>query len=157
MRSRLARTAVFVMVWMPLGMALGGCLCAVGMAAGTGAGAIAYSRGEVEATERMSLDGAWAATLAAVDELQFPVKQQQKDAVSARLVAERADGGLVRISIDAKDGGLTRIRVRTGTFGNESVSRVVIDRIKAHYAELTGALPDNSPHDEPPQRSERHH
>ena len=51
-----------------------------------GAAGYTYAKGELKSTEPAPLDRTWDATVAAVKELQFPIVEQSKDALEARLV-----------------------------------------------------------------------
>jgi hypothetical protein len=96
------------------------------------AGQVEWVRGELRATEEISLDKAWEASLAAVEDLEYGVKERRKDAMAGRVVAEQADGRDVRIQLDDQGEDLTQIRIRVGVFGDETVSRAVLERIRQH-------------------------
>lgn len=112
---------------------LTGCLtaAAVGGAAAAGAGTVAYIKGELKATEEASLNKTWAATVAAVDELEFLVINKIKDAVSAELEAKTADNKTVKIELKRVSDNLTDISIRIGTFGDETLSRYILSKIEA--------------------------
>jgi hypothetical protein len=115
------------------GMALvagSGCL-ALAAGAAAGVGTYAYVKGELKSTFEAGLDQTWEATQKAVDDLQFTVKEKSKDALQAREVAREADGTDVKIALESKSEKVTEVRVRVGVFGNESQSRLIMDRIKA--------------------------
>lgn len=107
---------------------LGGCL--VVAAAGAGAGTYAYISGELSSTEEATLDRTWAATQAAIKDLQFTVKERSKDALQARLVAEQADNTDVKVSLESEGQKLTKVKIRIGVFGDEAKSRLILDKIK---------------------------
>jgi hypothetical protein len=108
---------------------MGGCLVVAAGAAG--AGTYAYVTGELSTVEEASLDKCWSATQAAVKDLQFTVKEQSKDALQGRLVAQQADKTDITIKLDRETDKLTKIRIRVGVFGDESTSRLVMDKIKS--------------------------
>lgn len=113
---------------------LTGCLAAAavgGAAAAAGAGTVAYIKGELKATEEASLNKAWAATVAAVDDLQFIVINKIKDDVSGELEAKTADNKTVKIKLNRVTDNLTDISIRIGTFGDESLSRYILSKIEA--------------------------
>ena len=113
---------------------LTGCLAAaaVGGGAVAGAGTIAYIKGELKSTEGHSIDETWAATVAAIDELQFIVINKVKDATAAELKAQTADNKTVNIELKRIADNLTEIKIRIGTFGDESLSRYILNKIQAN-------------------------
>jgi len=109
--------------------------CAVvllGGAAAAGAGTVAYVKGELRSTLEASLDQAWQAAQAAVQELEFAATTQEKDALAARLVARTAGDKKVEIKLKRISDTAVEARVRVGTFGNESFSHQVLERIRKH-------------------------
>lgn len=108
-----------------------GCL-AVAAGAAAGAGTYAYVTGELSTLEEVKLDRAWSATQAAVKDLQFTVKEQAKDALQARLVAQQADKTDIKITLEAQGDKVTKIRIRVGVFGDEATSRLIMDKIKSN-------------------------
>jgi hypothetical protein len=113
-------------------LALGaGCAAVVvGGAVAAGAGGYAYVKGEVKATESASLDKAWNATLAAMKDLQYPVTARAKDALSAEVTARNASDKKITVRLTKLFEETTEIRIRVGTFGDEPLSRVILDKIK---------------------------
>lgn len=105
----------------------------LGGAAAAGAGTILYVKGELQSTDDVSIDKAWRATILAVDDLGFVVTSKEKDAVSARLTALTADNKEVKITLNRKADKVTQIAIRVGTLGDESLSRLILDKIREHY------------------------
>ncbi|HEX3034438.1 MAG TPA: DUF3568 family protein [Thermodesulfobacteriota bacterium] len=105
----------------------------LGGAAAAGAGTILYVKGESQSTDDVSIDKAWRATILAVDDLGFVVTSKEKDAVSARLTALTADNKEVKITLNRKADKVTQIAIRVGTLGDESLSRLILDKIREHY------------------------
>jgi hypothetical protein len=109
--------------------------CAVvllGGAAAAGAGTVAYVKGELRSTLEASLDQAWQAAQAAVQELEFAAATQEKEALAARLVARTAGDKKVEIKLKRISDTAVEARVRVGTFGDESFSHQVLERIRKH-------------------------
>jgi hypothetical protein len=123
-------------VWLPvcgvvLCLSQTGCLLLVaGGAAAAGAGTYAYVSGDLKGTESASLDRVWTATQAAVTELQLPITSRQKDALGARLLARTSSDKKVDIRLKKLTDTSTEIRIRVGTWGDESVSRLILEKIK---------------------------
>jgi hypothetical protein len=123
-------TAVLLAVAVAAGS---GCaVVVVGAAAGAGAGGYAYIKGEAKATEAASLDRTWTATLTAMKDLQFPIISQTKDALQGLVVARNASDKKITVKVEKVGEATTEVRVRIGTFGDEALSRVIIDKIKSH-------------------------
>ncbi len=68
-----------------------------------------------------------------MDDLEFPITILQKDALAGEVVAHRADDTRVVVHLKRQTDNVTEIRIRVGTFGDESLSRLVNDKIKAHF------------------------
>ena len=102
----------------------------VWLAFGAGAGAIAYTQGELKSTERAHLSDTISAAKAGLAELEYRVTSSQEDEVSAKIVAIGADDteAVVRLRrLDIKD---TEIRIRFGVVGNETYSRLLLEKIQ---------------------------
>ena len=95
-----------------------------------GAAGYAYAKGELKSTEPAPLDRTWDATVAAVKELQFPIVEQSKDALKARMVATNAEDKDIRIKLKKVADNSTELHVRVGAFGDEAVSHEILDRIR---------------------------
>ena len=93
-----------------------------------GAAGYAYAKGELKSTEPAPLDRTWDATVAAVKELQFPIVEQSKDALEARMVAKNAEDKDIRIKLKKVADNSTELHVRVGAFGDEAVSHEILDR-----------------------------
>jgi hypothetical protein len=113
-----------------LGLATGCAVVAVGAAAGAGAAGYAYVSGVLISTESASLDRTWNATLAAMKELEFPITSQRKDALQASLVARNAYDKKISIRLKKVAEQSTEVRIRVGTFGDETMSRAILEKIK---------------------------
>jgi hypothetical protein len=98
-----------------------------------GAGTVAYVAGELKSTENVSLDRAWKATQSAMKELEFAVTQKEKDALEAELTARGAGDKKVKVQLEKKADHVTEIRIRVGTFGDESLSIQILDKIKSRF------------------------
>lgn len=115
-------------------LALGsGCVLFVaGAAAGAGVAGYAWVNGEIHTTENASLDRTWNAVLAAMKDLEFPVTEQSKDALEASLTARNASNTNISIKLKNLSNNSTEIRIRVGTFGDESMSRIILNKISNH-------------------------
>jgi hypothetical protein len=112
-------------------LASSGCtLVWIGGGAAVGAGTVAYLRGDLKVTEEASLDKVWAATGKAMQDLEFKTINQKKDAVSARLLARTAADKKIEINLKKVTEKLTELRIRVDTFGDESLSRLILNKIE---------------------------
>jgi hypothetical protein len=100
---------------------------------GGAAGTVLYVKGELHSTEGASLDRAWNATQAAIGDMGFTVTAKDKDAVSAELNAITADGKRIKIVLNREADNVTEISIRVGTFGDESMSRLILERIRKRF------------------------
>jgi hypothetical protein len=104
----------------------------VGGAAAAGAGTVAYVNGELKDTEGVAYDKVYGATLTAMNDLQYAVVGKEKDAVNAKITARTGSDKKVEVKLAKQSATVTEIRIRVGTFGDESLSRQILDKIKAH-------------------------
>lgn len=110
-----------------------GCeLLIFGAGGGTGAGTVAYAKGRLKSTEEASLDKTWEAAQKAMDDLEFVATSKQKDALSAKLIARGANDKKVEIDLTKVSENSTEIKIRVGIFGDESASRLILDKLKKH-------------------------
>jgi hypothetical protein len=111
--------------------ATSGCfLVAVGAAGAAGAGTVAYVRGELDASLGSPYDPVVRAAEAAVQQLQFVTVKETKDAFTAEIVARTAEDKKVDVVVSREADNLTQVKIRIGVFGNEEMSRAVLDKLK---------------------------
>ncbi len=104
-----------------------------GAAAAAGVGTYAYVSGELKGSEAVSLDRAWSASQAAMKDLEFPITNKAKDALQGELTARTAADKRIVVKLKKVSDKTTDIRIRVGTFGDETVSRLILDKIKSHF------------------------
>jgi len=118
-------------------MFLNGCaaviLGAAGAGVGAGAGTIAYIKGELKATEEVTLNNAWNAALATMKELEFVIIKDEKDSFEGNIEAYRVTNKKVKIKLLRKTENITEIKIRVGTFGDETLSRVILGKMKSRF------------------------
>ncbi len=105
--------------------------CVAILAGGAGAGAVAYVRGEAKGNVNASVDRTAQAVSAVVSEMNLNLIQSTSDEVSAEFTARTADDKRVRINLASAGNNITEVRVRIGTFGDETLSRDIFNRIEA--------------------------
>lgn len=101
--------------------------------------------GELEAIEQATLDQAWDASLTAMERLGFVVSQRDRNDVEARILAHTQGGREVRLRLSKDTTILSRIRIRVGTFGDEALSRLILERIETHLPVQTARVGPTQP------------
>jgi len=114
--------AGMILVLICMSLMLQGCLL---LAAGAGAGAVAYVKGELKTTYAASLNRTWEATLSALKDLRINVYSSKKDAIEGSIEATKADGTKVKIALEPAGPDTTSVKIRVGIFGDEETSRVI--------------------------------
>lgn len=129
------KTKVLLAVLMAAALPFGsGCaLFLVGGAAAAGAGTVAYVNGELKETEGVAYDTAYDATLAAMSDMQYAVVDKSKAGVEAKILARTSGDKKIQITLNKQSATITEIHIRVGTFGDESLSRQILDKIKSHF------------------------
>ena len=119
-----------------------GCVvAAVGIGA---AGTIAYVKGDLEAVESKDLETVYEAAVKALDELELNVISKSKDALTATINARDAQDKKINITLKRTAEQTTKISIRIGTFGDETKSRLIYQKINYNllkqpdYMEATG-------------------
>ena len=105
----------------------------IGAGAAAGAGTVAYIGGELKSTEEVSLNRAWDATQKVMDDLEFDITSKKKDAFDSKLTAQSAADEIITIKLKKQSDTETEIRIRVGTFGNEYLSRQILEKIKRQF------------------------
>jgi hypothetical protein len=110
-----------------------GCfLVAVGAAGAAGAGAVAYVRGELDATVTGNVESVDKATNKALEQLEFAKISEGKSTVDAAILARTGQDKKIDVRLNRSADNLTRVRIRVDTFGDEALSRSVLDKIKTN-------------------------
>jgi len=105
-----------------------GCVAAVAGAA-AGAGTVLYVRGELQAGIDRRFEVVERASNRALKELQFMQIEEKKDALVAILTARTAEDTKIRIKVERSGDALSTVRIRVGTFGNEKLARLILEKI----------------------------
>jgi hypothetical protein len=79
------------------------------------------------------LDKAYSATEKAIEELEFTITSKQKDAFDGELIARRATGKKVAVKLKRLSDNVTEIKIRVGTFGDEDISKDILDTMKKYF------------------------
>ncbi len=113
---------------------LTGCLAAaaVGGGAVAGAGTIAWMQGELKSTEGYPFAKVWAATVKTIEQLDFIVVNKVSDAISGEIDIVTADNKKVKIRVKRVGDNITEIKIRVDTFGDETLSRYILNKIQSN-------------------------
>jgi len=114
-----------------LGFALVGLSGCLAVAAGAGASAVAYVRGDLETNLHTDYSRVVDSARNSIDELEFAKVSENKDALKAVLVARTAMDKKVEITVTNSGKRLTNIKIRVGLFGDEALSMSILDKIKS--------------------------
>jgi hypothetical protein len=112
--------------------ALAGSTGCVVVAAGAGAGAVAYVRGDLDTTVNADYEKVVSAAREAVSELEFAKVSDNKDALKAVLVSRTAQDKKVEITLQNTGKKITNVKIRVGVFGDEQLSISILDKIKSN-------------------------
>ena len=110
-----------------------GCfLVAVGAAGAAGAGTVAYIRGDLSVTLDQGYEAVANATERAVDQMHFAKISETRDATAAELVLRNAQDKRIDLKLTKQADQLVKLQIRVGTFGDETISRAILDRIRGN-------------------------
>ena len=107
-------------------MASSGCaLFAAGAGVAAGVGGAEYVHGELKQAYAASLEKAWNACLATVDELKMKTAEKWIDNLDQNRVIQGKtnEGKDFRIALEAMSKDVTMVKVRIGVFGDEAQSK----------------------------------
>jgi hypothetical protein len=136
------------------GLAVHGAGCLAVVAGAGAAGTVAYLRGDLETEESYKLDTVYTATREAMNQLELSVLEgkTEKDALSATIVARDASDQRITVRLKAQSEQSTKLSIRVGTFGNETKSNMLYNRIRENLKATVPASPQpaESPTSPPP-------
>ncbi len=121
------RRVLMVLLLCGVGLLVGGCIV---VAAGAGAGTVAYVTGSIEAVESKSIDAVYKAAEKAVGELGLVTTEKTKDALSAKIIARDAQDKKITINLKALAEASTKVSVRVGFWGDEVKSRLIYQKVQ---------------------------
>jgi len=110
-----------------------GCfLVAAGAVAGAAAGTVLYVNGDLEAEVNATPDRVVDATKMAMDDLKLPILSSTSTGLAGDVEARVGSDNKATVKVKSKGEKVTHINIRIGTFGEEVMSRQILERIKAH-------------------------
>lgn len=107
---------------------LNGCVALV--AGGIGAGAVAFTRGELGSSYDEPYDRTWQAALDVLGEMGISIYNTNKD--GGLIEGTKKDGTNVRLAIESLTPKTTKVRIRVGKLGNEEESQQIDRNIRRH-------------------------
>jgi hypothetical protein len=113
---------------------------------GNGTTGFSYLGGRATQTFAPGPAAVQPAVLAAMDDLRMTAVRQTKEPGSLVLEGTTADNRRAAVTIHPQPGGATRLTTRIGLFGDEPLSRALMDRVAIRL----GALPPSAIPVEPP-------
>jgi hypothetical protein len=107
-------------------------LCGCGRPNLVGSEAPVYSRGQLYAVADQDLDGVYAATVAALQQLDLEITEKAKDVFYAKVIGKIADGTTITIRMEPLADNTTNLSIKVSKFlsGNEERSQVIYKKIK---------------------------
>jgi hypothetical protein len=109
-------------------VAASGCVAIV--AAGAGAGSVAYLRGELRGSVAADIGSTQRAAEQVVAAKGLIQVSAESDDLSGEIIARTADDTRVRIGLKKSGERITEVRVRVGVFGDEVLSRDLFEAIR---------------------------
>lgn len=128
MKFSCIRTVLGLLLVLAASLAGVGC-AAIVVGGATGAG-VAYSMGALKTVETTTVEKAYIAAQSALKQLEFQETLVSKDAIEASVEGETSAGKSVTIRIKRITDQSTEIRIRVGTFGDESLSRLILEKMR---------------------------
>ena len=103
------------------------------VAAGAGAGAaVAYVRGDLDATLEAGFEKSVRAANKAIEQMQFAKVSENKDALQATIIARNAADKKIELHVDKLTSEATKLKIRVGTFGEDALQISILDKIKSN-------------------------
>ena len=98
-----------------------------------GKGVVAYGRGELSTDVTHDLDAVFAASQRALNELEIIKIDDKKTQVDAQILSRTATDKKIVINLNRVTDTLTKVYIKVGVVGDETLSRLILDKI---FAEL---------------------
>lgn len=114
------------------GVALTQAGCLLVAAAGATAGAVAYVKGDLEGVVDASVEQTVAATKAAFEEMKMPVMSAYSAGPQGEVQARVGTDNKAVVELRSYGEKSTKVTIRVGTFGDETLSRTIYEKIKAN-------------------------
>jgi hypothetical protein len=106
--------------------------CFLLAAGAAGAGTVAYVRGELDSPIDAGYESTTRAVDRAFDQLQFAKLGETKDGITDTVTGRTAQDKKVVVIVTRMGDSLSKVQIRIGFFGDEFISRSILDKIKAN-------------------------
>ena len=104
----------------------------VAVAAGAGAGAaVAYVRGDLDATLNGGFEKSVRAVNRVIEQMQFAKISENKDALQATIIARNAADKKIELHINKLADDATKLKIRVGTFGDDALQIAILEKVKS--------------------------
>lgn len=113
-----------------LPMLTGCALLLVGAGGAAGAAGVAWVRGDLEATLNADPREIEQAAIKAFEALSIPLVSSKSSALDGEVIGRTATDTKVSIKIESTETDKSRISIRVGTFGDQQMSRRLLDEIQ---------------------------
>jgi hypothetical protein len=103
----------------------------VAVAVAAGAAGIAYVNGDLEAKLDATPQRVIQASEAALKDMEVPIVSKDASAIDGKLIGRTALKKKVEITVQRETETTSKISIRIDTFGDESLSRQILEKIQA--------------------------
>lgn len=110
-------------------LVLPGCVV---VAVAAGAAGVAYVNGDLEATFDATPPRVVDATEAALKEMEVEIEPPERSGIDGRVVGRTALSRKVEVTVKRDTETTSKVWIRIDTFGDESLSRQILEKIRAH-------------------------
>ncbi len=138
----LLRTRLTTLTLAACGIALGACSSATMHDSQTGA--YVTDGAWVKSVENAPIDEVYQAAEAALRDLDMEVQRREQRALNANLSAEEVDGTNIKIDLQKLNDNSTRLAIKVGTFGDNTVGTMVLDKVRENLRGGTAQRPDTT-------------
>ena len=114
------------------------CLCIAGCApvvfmagAAAGVGGYKYYEGALTVVYQAPYNKTWDASIKALTDMGFSIKDKKQDLTKGKIEAVRADNKPVTVSLKYTSSEETEVTIRVGLLGDENASHVIKDKIRS--------------------------
>lgn len=111
---------------------MNGCIIAAIGAGAAAAAGVGYAKGDLQAVLEEDIDRVYHASLNALDDLDLPITGRDKTALDAKIISCNSSDKKIEVKLKRTEANHTKISIRIGTFGDETQSRTIYDRIKTY-------------------------
>ncbi|MGA3163832.1 MAG: DUF3568 family protein [Verrucomicrobiota bacterium] len=67
------------------------------------------------------------------NDMQYAIVDKSKAGITAKILARTSGDEKIQVTLEKQSASVTEIHIRVGTFGDESLSRQILDKIKSHF------------------------